>query len=471
MCRPDGIAASSLAMPDDPVLATYFGKDAPGLVAVITKRADLNRARSEHWFRIPLRSAPEIVPSSRWVAFYLTAPFGPHKWSVRYWAAVKEVSVVRRVELLPGEPDHPWANDWYYRLGLESLQERPEPIFSRRWRRIVFIPSVWHKFVNALEINDLHQGSQLEDRLWAAFKQEGIDGERQWFEGTLDAFYCLDFAVFCPERNIDVECDGDKWHSNPQRALEDNARNAFLEQRGWHVLRFNSAQLNEELPHCVQNVKNAVQRSGGVRLPDGSVRLFTARAIDPSPMDPVLLSKKLQPQEDRGAQTVPKSNPSVGEDKGEIDALLALPNQHERRAALAELKNKYGTDELAMALARSLKTAPSRLQEHAVWCLGELGPCPAAVEGLIECLAKEISRTLRRLTYSACAKIGDARFEELIVAKLEEEKEQGLQHALLALAKCGSRAAISSIERVLSHPQPPYITKAANKALRHCQGP
>src|SRR5204862_3715458 len=136
-----------------------------------------------------------------------------------------------RFDLLPVEGAHALANNRYYRLALGPLQERGEPSFSRRRRRIVFIPSIWHKFATALEINDLHHGSPLEDRLWAAFKQEGIEAERQWFERRAETIYCLDFALFCPQRNIDVECDGDMWHSNPKRARGDNQRNNFLEQR------------------------------------------------------------------------------------------------------------------------------------------------------------------------------------------------------------------------------------------------
>ena len=55
----------------------------------------------------------------------------------------------------------------------------------------------------------------LEDLLWAAFKLEGIEVERQRWKDDMKTHYCLDFAVFCPQRNIDVECDGDRWHSNP----------------------------------------------------------------------------------------------------------------------------------------------------------------------------------------------------------------------------------------------------------------
>ena len=57
--------------------------------------------------------------------------------------------------------------------------------------------------------------------------QEEIEAERQWLE--FDSRCCQNFALFCPERNIDVECDGDTWHIKPDAAAHDNTRNNFME--------------------------------------------------------------------------------------------------------------------------------------------------------------------------------------------------------------------------------------------------
>jgi very-short-patch-repair endonuclease len=254
--------------------------NSPGLVAVMNNRPDLDRAQFEHWYRIPVQSAPDDVRQIRWIAFYLTKAFGPEKWSVRYWAKVLEITKTTRADLLPTEKHHPRSQNLYYRLGLGPLQVRPEAILSRRRRRIVFIPSDWKKFTAALEINDLVHGSPLEDRLWAAFKQEKIEAERQWWEGDKKTRYCLDFALFCPQRNIDVECDGDRWHINPESAAHDNARNNFLEQRGWHVLRFNTAQLTDDLPGCVRNVTTLINRCGGLMMADESIKQIPVTELD-----------------------------------------------------------------------------------------------------------------------------------------------------------------------------------------------
>jgi very-short-patch-repair endonuclease len=257
-----------------------FSPESPGLVAVLNDRRDFELAESEHWYRIPVQSAPDGLCDTRWIAFYLTKAFGREKWCVRHWANVRSITQAARADLLPDEKRHPRARNLYYCLELDELQVRPEPIFSRRRRRIVFIPSIWRKFTTALEINDLVHGSPLEDRLWAAFKQEEIEAERQWWEWDKTTRYCLDFALFCPERNIDVECDGDTWHANPEAAVHDNARNNFLEGRGWHVLRFNTRQLTDDLAGCVRNVTTLINRCGGLLRSDDTVKPFPETRAD-----------------------------------------------------------------------------------------------------------------------------------------------------------------------------------------------
>src|SRR5260221_220449 len=103
-----------------------FPPDAPGLVAVLNNRPDFERAEVEHWYRIPVQSAPDGLGDIRWVAFYLTKVFGREKWSVRHWAKVRKITQAKRVDLLPAEHRPPRAQKLYYRLELDSLQIRPE---------------------------------------------------------------------------------------------------------------------------------------------------------------------------------------------------------------------------------------------------------------------------------------------------------------------------------------------------------
>jgi hypothetical protein len=72
------------------------------LVAIMNNKADFARAQYEHWYRIPVRSAPPRVDFARLerLAFYQTKVFGPEKWAVNYHAEVRSVDRVKRIELL-----------------------------------------------------------------------------------------------------------------------------------------------------------------------------------------------------------------------------------------------------------------------------------------------------------------------------------------------------------------------------------
>lgn len=138
-------------------------------IAIMNNGRDLHIARTQHWYRIPVKSAPKRLEEMSYIAFYQTKAFGDQKWSINYWAEIKNIRIVRRSELLPLEDDHPKANDRYYKVETGNLKQLADPITSKRGRRIVFIPTTVEKFRAAKEINDLFHESPLEDKLWYEF--------------------------------------------------------------------------------------------------------------------------------------------------------------------------------------------------------------------------------------------------------------------------------------------------------------
>jgi very-short-patch-repair endonuclease len=234
------------------------------LVAIMNNQRDLEVATTHHWYRIPVKSAPKNIQEAEWLAFYQTKVFGDEGWAIRHYARIIGRSMARRRDLLPGEPDHPRADNQYFRLDLGDLQRRVQPITSRRGRRIVFIPTTWEKFERAEEINDLFHESPLEDTLYNGLKKRRIEAERQFFISVGQARYCLDFAIFCQKGNIDVECDGDTWHSTRAAIRRDNVRNNALTSHGWAVLRFGSQELRFQLSACVCVIDSTIRRQGGI---------------------------------------------------------------------------------------------------------------------------------------------------------------------------------------------------------------
>ena len=234
------------------------------LVAIMNDKRALALLQEQLWYRIPVESAPKRWPP-QWLAFYQTKVFGDEAYAVRYYGRVAEIERVPRRELFPHEFPNPKSDRMYYRLRLDSFERLPQPIVSRRWRRIVFIATTWQKFSIAVEINDLYDESPLEDRLWAELKRERINAERQWDLKLNDARYLLDFAVFCQKGQIDIETDGDSWHTQRKRIAADNLRDNTLQTHGWEVLRFNTQVIRESAAQrCLPKITKMINRLGGL---------------------------------------------------------------------------------------------------------------------------------------------------------------------------------------------------------------
>ncbi len=239
------------------------------LVTIMNTVSDFILAQESHWCRIPVRSVEKWL-KYRWppqyVAFYHTKVFEKDAYSIVYYAQVIDIRRVYRWQLLPHESHHEKAEHLYYQVMLEPLKRLAQPIFSRRWRRIVFIPTTWDKLMHAVEINDLYDESPLEDRLWAEFKRINLYAERQEFVTAKGRNYALDFAIYCEDGKIDVETDGDAWHANRERAAQDNRRDNDLKTIGWRVLRFTTGQVQEETTtYCLETIVENINNLGGIK--------------------------------------------------------------------------------------------------------------------------------------------------------------------------------------------------------------
>jgi len=175
------------------------------LVAVVTRPQDFRIAREQGWYRVPERKATRGV-FFEYVAFYFTAAFGEQGFAVHYYARRLGHELLTRRELLPAEPDHPRANERYYKLQLAPLQKREPPIVSLRWRRISFIHTTWDRFEAATEINDLFaEGDEFVDRLYHALREADLVPERQYRMREAGVEYVASLAVPCREGVLGIE--------------------------------------------------------------------------------------------------------------------------------------------------------------------------------------------------------------------------------------------------------------------------
>ncbi len=238
------------------------------LVAVMNNERDFHIARDQGWYRIPYQRAPARVGAD-YLAFYHTKAFSDERWVVNYYAPVRRYRVITRRSLLPSEPDHPRADALYYKIEIGALRRLPRPIPSHRLRRITFIPTTLERLLQAQEINDLWCGRPDEERLWQAFKDNGISAERRYPLREDEEGYTVDFAILCRQGKIAICLEGEQLVQNVRVVREEGRIDEYdLAAQGWTVLRLDTRNLARSPAACVARVREAIECQGGV-LPPG----------------------------------------------------------------------------------------------------------------------------------------------------------------------------------------------------------
>lgn len=247
-------------------------KDKKVLVAIVNNRRDFEIAKEKHWYRIPVKRTPKKWKAD-FLAFYQTKVFKKERWAINYYAEIRGFEKLKRVELLPEEKNHPRALEDYYKIKIGELMVLPKPVVSRRWRRITFIHTSLGRLEKAEEINDLFMENPLEEKLLYELKKKKIEAERQYLTGEGKERYYLDFAIFCRKGKIDVECNGDFWHSQKSQIYKESQRDNYLICKGWSVLRFGSEEINKSLEICSGLIKKMANSKGGIQSQKG-IRKF-----------------------------------------------------------------------------------------------------------------------------------------------------------------------------------------------------
>ncbi len=147
------------------------------LVAVMPSPRDLEIARVLGWYRIPLRFAPKIVQVD-YLAFYQPSSFGKgHANLIEYFSEVHGIELTRRREIMREEPDHPRANEEYYKIQLGSLTALNTPIQSGKWKRITFLYTTGALFEKANLVNDLVVKTEERKILWHSLREKASASE------------------------------------------------------------------------------------------------------------------------------------------------------------------------------------------------------------------------------------------------------------------------------------------------------
>jgi hypothetical protein len=218
------------------------------LVAILKDKRDLEIARVLGWYRIPLKSTPKTVAVD-YLALYQTAKFGDDKWSINYIAPVRGHELTTRGQLLRTQPNHPRAQEPYYKIQLGPLERLDRPIPSRAWRRLTFLYTTGEHLLRAEELNDLIVQSAERDRLWKALRERGLQPERQYEREQGGE---IDLAVLCALGNLGIVLNEPE---DPAGAIRDSGE--------WHYLTLPSAAVAADMSAVMQTIEQQVAKLGG----------------------------------------------------------------------------------------------------------------------------------------------------------------------------------------------------------------
>lgn len=147
------------------------------LVAIMPSPRDMEIARVLGWYRIPFRFAPRIVQVD-YLAFYQPSKFGKdHANCIEVFSEVRGIELVKRREIMRDEPDHPRADEEYYKIQVGQLEELDNPIVADKWKRITFLYTTGELFQKARIINDLVVKTEERKVLWHSLRERAAASE------------------------------------------------------------------------------------------------------------------------------------------------------------------------------------------------------------------------------------------------------------------------------------------------------
>ena len=251
-----------------PVGATADERRRSVLVVVLNNNEDLRRAASEGWYRIPQRRAPRRIGAD-YIAFYQTgafrrstgdgtssdAPGGFNEvesaaQAITWYAPTRRYQLLTRRMLLPGEPTHPRADEYYYRIELGPLQRLAQPVPAASFHRVTFIHTTLDALLHAPDVVDLFRKDDPFDILWDALRAHQL----RPLKNRLVADQPMDIALRARGGYVGVRC------SESSAARE--ARPLALAER-WELITFSAAHIENDLDGCLRRVGAALISLGG----------------------------------------------------------------------------------------------------------------------------------------------------------------------------------------------------------------
>jgi very-short-patch-repair endonuclease len=221
------------------------------LIGVIKNKRDLKILLKEKWYRIPLKYAPKREYDV--LAFYQPASFRTEGKRIEYYGIVRSKRIVKRKTLID---DGIRSTEKYYKITFSRIVKLKAPIINKNKMRVSFKFTNFEKLYESKNIGDLFDISDIEGKIESVLKDMGIEYKREFVVKTKNGKgYRLDFALFTGNKKIDIECDGEKWHSLKAQRIIDKKRDAELKKTGWTILRLKEKEIVNNIDLCIKKIR------------------------------------------------------------------------------------------------------------------------------------------------------------------------------------------------------------------------
>ncbi|MFH1074481.1 MAG: DUF559 domain-containing protein [Candidatus Firestonebacteria bacterium] len=234
------------------------------LISVLKSPGDLKILLKNKWYRIPFKKA--LRKKFDFIAFYQPAFFGANGGQIRYYAKLKEVSRIRRIDLLPEEIRNKNAKNIYLKYSFRKINRLKPAIKNKNGLRVSFGFTDLLKLKEAEEITDLYNVAPIEKLMKKALNRKGIACKAEYpVRIGNNHRYRLDFAVFCKKSPLNIECDSLKWHSQKSQVFKDKLRDKRLKKIGWSILRLKEREITGKINTSMEKVLRRVKTLGGIK--------------------------------------------------------------------------------------------------------------------------------------------------------------------------------------------------------------
>jgi len=150
-----------------------------------------------------------------YLAFYQPGSFGSnHRWMVEFAVEVRGHELTTRRELFRDEPDHPRANEEYYKIQLGSLIRLENPIKAGAWKRLTFLYTFGSLFNRAETMEDLILKSEQRQILWKTIRDR-MPRESGYLSGMAPEMD-VDASILAFFDNINLFLDPDTNNQDKQ---------------------------------------------------------------------------------------------------------------------------------------------------------------------------------------------------------------------------------------------------------------